>query len=331
QGAVISCPEFKVGAAYHVYVGGGVQGTETDGLYNASTVTGFTGAVRQQYTGTDVGRGPGGGMRPNGMPDGERPEGGMRPEGEMMRPERPEGDMVPPDGARPDGDKMNGERPEGWMPGMRPDGEFGGMPAGNEGPASVEFYMTDKVNAFSGVTDETGSKDETTDSIKFADVSNNAYYSEAVRWAVEQGIASGTGSNTFSPNANCTCAQILTFLWRAAGSPDAENDGTLAVRESDYYYQAALWAREQGLIETFEPGSPCTRGTAVYFLWRASGSPAAADTSFTDVPAGADYAQAVAWAAENGVASGTAAGTFSPDAVCTRGQTVTFLHRAFAE
>ena len=289
-------------------------------MYDASTVTGFTGAVRQQYTGTDVGMGGFGMMRPNGMrPEGERPEAppdGMRPEGERpelpgMRPGsgRPEG-MTPPDGPRPDG---NGE----------------------SGPASVQFYMTDKVNAFSGVADETDSASSNT-SIMFTDVAESAYYSEAVAWAVKQGITAGTTSSTFSPNATCTSAQIVTFLWRAAGSPAPENSSNpeLTVKESSYAYQAALWACEQGIITagTFLPDSPCTRGTTVYYLWKASKSPAAeTDPGFTDVAAGTEYAQAVAWAAANGITSGSTATTFSPDTTCTRGQIAAFLYRTFAE
>ena len=145
QGAVVSCPQFQVGATYHVYIGGDVQGTETDGLYDASTVTGFTGAVRQQYTGTDVGM-----FRPGGM-------GGMRPDGQRPgmdgeRPEWPDFDRDRfPEGFEPDGDRG----PGGGGRGPRPDG--GNLPGGGnaDGPASVLFYMTDKVNAFSGVSDET--------------------------------------------------------------------------------------------------------------------------------------------------------------------------------
>ena len=166
RGAVVSCPEFQVGETYHVYIGGDVQGTETDGLYDASTVTGFTGAVRQQYTGTDVGMfrpGGMGGIRPDGW-DFER-EGGRRPEDRFpgMNGERPE--FPGPEGERPDFPDISMERP--GVPGMGeeppefagfdPQGDGMARPGGgNENaPASVLFYMTDKVNAFSGVSDET--------------------------------------------------------------------------------------------------------------------------------------------------------------------------------
>lgn len=340
QGAVISCPEFQVGETYNVYVGGDVQGTEADGIYDASTVTGFSGAVRQQYTGTDVGMGGhGGGMRPGGMwPDGGgmEPPGGMRPDGGgMTRPEgmRPGGGgMVPPDSMRPDGGGMvppDGMRPDGggMMPpdGMRPDGG-----ADANAPASVLFYMTDKVNAFSGVTDET----ETSGKI-FTDVADDAYYSKPIRWAAAQGIAAGTSPTTFSPDLTCDCAQILTFLWRAARSPMPENSGgILSVSEDAYYYQAVLWASEQSIISAgaFLPNDPCTRATAVYYLWKASGAPAAAtSTAFTDIPTDAEYAQAVAWAVEKGITVGTSNTTFSPDITCTRGQIAAFLYRTFAE
>ena len=168
QGAVISCPEFQVGASYYVYVGGDVEGSEIDGLYDASTVTGFTGAVRQQYTGTDVGMGFGGGMFP---PDdmGGRPDDGMtppeHPEDNMNWPDRPDGGMNFPGepGSMDEGNRP--ERPEDGA-GTPPDGfggDMGNAPGfGMNGPAdigesgipSTEFYMADKVNSFSGVTDE---------------------------------------------------------------------------------------------------------------------------------------------------------------------------------
>ena len=172
QGAVVSCPQFQVGETYYVYIGGDVQGTETDGLYDASTVTGFTGAVRQQYTGTDVGMFRPGGMPPNGaMP----PDGGMPPDGQFPgangdRPEFPGfNDGRFPDGFDPGPGGM--DRPGGRPDGMEGGSEFGGPNGGQNNwmdfpgggntdanaPASVLFYMTDKVNAFSGVSDETAS------------------------------------------------------------------------------------------------------------------------------------------------------------------------------
>lgn len=168
--------------------------------------------------------------------------------------------------------------------------------------------------------------------LAFSDVKANAYYADAVKWAVEKNITKGTSATEFSPDDTCTRAQILTFLWRAVGSPKANGANPFNdVKISDYYYDAAVWAVEKGMVSgsEFEGDTPCTRAYTVIYLWKNAGSPAAAATdTFTDVPTGAEYAQAVAWAVENGVTSGTSATTFAPDDTCTRGQIVTFLHRA---
>lgn len=166
----------------------------------------------------------------------------------------------------------------------------------------------------------------------FTDVKASDYYADAVLWAVDQKITSGTGDGKFSPGATCSKAQILTFLWRANGSPEptAANPFT-DIKPADYFYKAALWAAEKGLVSgsTFGGNTDCTRAMTVEYLWKLAGSPAAAQqASFTDVPANADYTQAVAWAIDRKITSGTGGGKFSPDATCTRGQIVTFLHRA---
>ncbi len=167
----------------------------------------------------------------------------------------------------------------------------------------------------------------------FADVSSDAYYYEAVLWAVEKGITSGTSDNTFSPDASCTRGQIVTFLWRAAGSPRASGANPFTDVSADaYYYDAVLWAVNQGITSgtsetTFSPDATVTRGQTVTFLWRANGSPAASGSGFIDVADSAYYADAVTWAAGSGVTSGTGNGMFSPDAPCTRAQIVTFLFR----
>ncbi len=169
----------------------------------------------------------------------------------------------------------------------------------------------------------------------FSDVAADAWYRDAVEWAVDQGITSGTGGTTFSPGRDCTRAEILTFLWRANGSPEAEHlYGVWDVTADKYYFQAVQWAAEQDIIEhfgDFEPDVPCTRAMAVEFLWKAAGSQAIAlAESFDDVPMDASYSTAVDWAVLEGITSGTSEDTFSPDLVCTRGQIVTFLHRAYA-
>ena len=169
----------------------------------------------------------------------------------------------------------------------------------------------------------------------FVDVPENAYYAPAVDWAVEKGVTDGTSATTFSPDAACTRAQIVTFLYRAAGSPAVKStvNPFTDVTASDYYYNAVLWAVENGITTgtsetTFSPNESCTRAQGVTFLYRAVGSAATAKASFTDVSADAYYAPAVDWAVEKGVTDGTSATTFSPDAVCTRAQIVTFLYRA---
>lgn len=172
----------------------------------------------------------------------------------------------------------------------------------------------------------------------FSDVAGGAYYNEAVRWAVKNGIASGTDAKHFSPDAACTRGQAVTFLWRAAGCPApalAENPFA-DVKPTDYCYDAVLWAVQTGVAKgtsasTFSPDAPCTRGQIVTFLYRAAGSPSGyANSGYTDVPETSYCAAPVAWAVALRVTSGTSAITFSPDALCTRAQIVTFLYRANA-
>ena len=174
-------------------------------------------------------------------------------------------------------------------------------------------------------------------SSRFTDVAAGSYCFDAVAWAVEKGITTGVTDTTFSPNAPCTRAQIVTFLWRAAGSPAAEGENPFTdVPAGSYFYDAVQWAVAQGITggttdTTFSPNAPCTRGQAVTFLYRSNGSPESGGTSaFTDVDSGAYYAGAVAWAVEKGVTAGTTASTFSPGNTCTRGQIVTFLYRDMA-
>ena len=151
---------------------------------------------------------------------------------------------------------------------------------------------------------------------------------------MEQKITSGTSATTFSPDASCTRAQMVTFLWRAAGSPKVENGKNpfVDVKADAYYYDAVLWAVEKGVTSgtsatTFSPDATVTRGQTVTFLYRANGSPAANGASFSDVAADEYYANAVAWAVRSGITTGTGNGKFSPSADCTRGQIVTFLYR----
>ncbi|MPM11418.1 hypothetical protein SDC9_57762 [bioreactor metagenome] len=173
----------------------------------------------------------------------------------------------------------------------------------------------------------------------FADVSDSAYYHDAVLWAVEKNVTSGTSSTTFSPDMICTRAQLVTFLWRAMGSPEptSANCPFTDVSADAYYYKAVLWAVETGITAgtsatTFGPDDTVTRGQAVTFLWRAAGKPETTSANpFTDVTEDAYYYDAVLWAREKGVTQGTSSMTFSPNALCTRAQIVTFLYRYAAE
>ena len=176
----------------------------------------------------------------------------------------------------------------------------------------------------------------TEEPIRFTDVPEGAYYCDAVYWAVENGVTVGATATTFNPSGSCTRAQMVTFLWRAAGSPEPATtvNPFTDVDANDYYYEAVLWAVENGVTvgataTTFNPGGECTRSQMVTFLWRAAGEPGTGTSSnpFTDVDADDYYCEAVLWAVENGITVGATATTFAPVAVCTRAQAVTFLYR----
>lgn len=169
----------------------------------------------------------------------------------------------------------------------------------------------------------------------FIDVADNAYYFDAVLWAVDKGITNGTSASTFSPDMTCTRAQTVTFLWRAMGSPEPEATSCpfTDVAKDAYYYKAVLWATEKGITigtsaTTFSPDATVTRGQTVTFLWRTSGKSAVTTTNpFGDVSSDAYYADAVLWAVSEGITTGTDKMTFSPADGCTRAQIVTFLYR----
>ena len=172
----------------------------------------------------------------------------------------------------------------------------------------------------------------------FVDVAKGSYYEEAIDWAVEKGITNGVSSNMFAPNDPCTRAQIVTFLWRAAGSPAPKSMSSFTDVPADAFYaKAVAWAVENGITSgtgesKFSPDATCTRAQAVTFLYRASGSPAVSGKAeFSDVSTTAFYADAVAWAAKKGITTGIGGGLFGSDNDCTRGQIVTFLWRAMAE
>ncbi len=170
----------------------------------------------------------------------------------------------------------------------------------------------------------------------FVDVPKNAYYAGPVEWAVNNGITKGIDKTHFGPNVGCTRGQVVTFLWRTAGSPAPQNtvNPFTDVKQGSFCYQAVLWAVENKITNgmspsTFAPDKTCTRGQVVTFLWRFRNTPDPKNdsTQFQDVPAKAFYARAVAWAVENNITNGTDSTHFSPEATCTRGQVVTFLYR----
>lgn len=204
-----------------------------------------------------------------------------------------------------------------------------------------KLELTDKGNGQYTFTMPSGKVEVAAEFVKevevspFADVATDAYYYDAVKWAVEKGVTNGVSETLFGPDQACTRAQIVTFLWRAAGSPEPKSGSNFADVAADAYYaKAVAWAVENGITKgtsetTFHPDETCTRAQGVTFLYRALGKLAAAQAGFTDVAADSYYADAVNWAAENGVTNGISETLFGPDGSCTRAQIVTFLYRAY--
>ena len=185
---------------------------------------------------------------------------------------------------------------------------------------------------------EPGTTEPTKPAHSFDDVPAGAYYEEAVTWAAEKGITEGASATTFAPKALCTRAQVVTFLWRAAGCPEPQNAGSFAdVTAGSYYAKAVAWAIENGITGgtgdgMFSPDAVCTRAQAVTFLYRASAAPAVdGSSSFSDVDADAYYMAAVRWAEQNGITGGIGGGLFGSDLDCTREQIVTFIFRMMAD
>ena len=204
-----------------------------------------------------------------------------------------------------------------------------------------ELKLTDKGNGKHTFTMPAGKVEINAAFVKeveispFSDVSTSAYYYEAVKWAQEKGITGGIGNGLFGPNQPCTRAQIVTFLWRAAGSPEPKTMSSFADVSMDAYYaKAVAWAVENGITTgtgdgKFSPDATCTRAQSVTFLFRAIGKLVDSKAEFSDVLTDSYYANAVAWAVENGVTNGIGNGLFGPDNSCTRAQIVTFLFRAY--
>ena len=205
-----------------------------------------------------------------------------------------------------------------------------------------ELKLTDKGNGKytfimpAGKVEVKASFTKEVETSPFADVATDAYYYEAVKWAAEQGITGGTGGGLFSPDSTCTRAQIVTFLWRAAGSPEPKAmSGFSDVPENSYYAKAVAWAVENGITvgtssTTFSPEATCTRAQSVTFLFRAAKASADGTPAFSDVTANAYYAEAVKWATDNGITNGIGGGLFGSNNDCTRAQIVTFLWRLYA-
>ena len=207
----------------------------------------------------------------------------------------------------------------------------------NASPASDAVKFTTRRHSSATVTPTPTPEPEPTpdDSSKFADVPANAYFADAVKWAVDKGITNGLSDTMFGPYESCTRAQIVTFLWRAAGSPEPKTASSFTdVSASAYYAKAVAWAVENGITNgmtetTFAPDATCTRGQSVTFLYRALKGTASGSANFTDVKSDAFYADAINWAVANNVTNGTSNTTFSPNADCTRAEIVTFLYRAY--
>ncbi|MBR7033610.1 MAG: S-layer homology domain-containing protein [Clostridia bacterium] len=181
-----------------------------------------------------------------------------------------------------------------------------------------------------------GKDSELKPTVTFKDVPADAYYADAVAWAVRNNITTGTDKTHFSPNAGCTRGQVVTFLWRAAGEPEptSAKNPFVDVKSDAYYYKAVLWAVEKGITNGtdkthFSPNATCTRGQIVAFLyrWKGSPKPASANNPFTDVKKGDYYLDAVLWAVGKEITTGTDKTHFSPGATCTRAQVVTFMYR----
>ena len=172
----------------------------------------------------------------------------------------------------------------------------------------------------------------------FTDVAAGAFYYEPVMWAIANGITNGTSATTFGPNDQCMRAHVVTFLWRAVGSPEptTTNNPFVDVKPTDFYYKPVMWALENGITSGldathFGPTSYCNRAQVVTFLYRTMGNPAIsnAENPFMDVAAGSFYEKPVLWAVENGITNGLSATAFGPNSICNRAQIVTFLYRAF--
>lgn len=257
----------------------------------------------------------------NTAPDSNLPPQGDTPQTSPSEPEKP------PESGNTSGGSV-----------MTPPAGESGYSAPYEPPKRVDHSVVNPAPEQTGEPPAEAAGNEPL-SMPFSDVPENCYYYDAVLWAVRQGITVGTGEMTFSPNASCSRAQLVTFLWRAAGSPEPDNAEIPFddVPANSYYSKAVLWAREKGITtgtgnNTFSPNETVSRAQMVTMLWRMTGAEAAnGENPFTDVESESYYSRAVLWAGKRGITFGTGANTFSPHADCSRSQIVTFLFRAFSE
>ncbi|MBQ7680683.1 MAG: S-layer homology domain-containing protein [Oscillibacter sp.] len=195
---------------------------------------------------------------------------------------------------------------------------------GSVSSASATFLMPSGPLYLSAVYEEA----------RFDDVEPGAYYDQPVLWAITRGITNGVSPTSFAPHETCTRAQILTFLYRAAGQPPIRSGNPFPdVSPEVYYYRPAIWAAERGLVdgELFEPNTPCTRAAVMVYFWKLAGAPTGNRNPFEDVPDWMDYAEAIAWGVSRGITAGTTPTTFEPERTCTRAQIVTFLYRHLVE
>ena len=177
-------------------------------------------------------------------------------------------------------------------------------------------------------TADTAAPDKTV--ITFTDMPSSPEFVESITWAVENGITTGMYDGQFWPDYTCNISQILTFIWRMSSSPEPTSENPFKDVPSDKWYAAAAtWAHEKGIVsgDTLHPNAPCTRAMTVTYLWRLAGSPSSSELAFSDVKSTDDYAEAVAWGAENGIIKGITPTIFGPYNTCTRAHLVTFLHR----
>lgn len=355
RGAIISAPGLQTGESYYVYVGGDVDGSETEGLYDVSTVTGFSADAKQQcYSGTGGlggfggmgGRGPReeggmGGFRPgmnnNGMPfPGDREGSFDRPQNDgKMRPDRWGGEGFEPDDGMIPPDMSEGELPQGGFNG----GNQGGSTAPSSG--NVTFTMTAKVSSFSGVTDYTGDASGVGQPSGFTDVAPNSWYRESVDYVVQNGLMSGTSTSasTFEPDAVTTRGMFAAILYRMEGSPAVGESSFSDVESGLWYSDAVVWAAANDIVNgngngTFAPNGALTREQMAAILYRYANYKgydvsAQADLStYTDAGNISSYAwDAMRWANAKNLITGATTTSLSPAGSATRGQVATIMMR----